>query len=238
MTLREIGRQALTPRMLVLARCLQRGLPVPRWGNLRRTAPFSASYGFDRGTPIDRYYLGAFLAACRDDIRGDVLEIQASGYTQRFGSRIGRADSVDIDPRFNPTYTCDLALSGGVIPSNAYDCFLMPNTLTVLRDVEGCLREALRIVRPGGTILASAAMLGQAEPAGDYWRLTERGWREVAARAWTGCDVATTAYGNCLAATAAIQGLAHEELTPAELDVRDPRFPVLVGIRCRKSPAA
>src|SRR5262245_50153649 len=51
------------PRLTVVGRCLLRGLPVPRWGNLRRVRPFSASYGFDRGTPIDRYYLDTFLRA-------------------------------------------------------------------------------------------------------------------------------------------------------------------------------
>ena len=238
MTLRELGKAALSPRMLVLARCLQRRLPVPRWGNLRRTRPFSDVYGFDRGTPVDRYYLEKFLDAHRADIHGDVLEIQSSGYTLRFGGGVTRAHSVDIDPRFGATYTCDLARSAGVIPSNAYDCVLLPNTLPVLRNVDGCLREALRIVRPGGTILAAGAAIGQGEPDGDYWRLTEPGWREVAARVWPGCGIRTVAFGNCLAATAAIQGLAHEELTRAELDVRDARFPVLVGMRCRKPAAA
>lgn len=235
MTLRELGKRAMPPRMLVLARCLERGLPVPRWGNLRRTAPFSSTFGFDRGTPVDRYYLEQFFGACRDDVRGDVLEIQSSSYTRRFGRDVVRADTIDINPRFQATYTCDLAKSAGLVPSNAYDCFLLPNTMTLLRDLDGCLREALRIVRPGGTILGSAPALGQEDAGGDYWRLTERGWQEVAARVWPGCEVATFAFGNCLAATAAIQGLAHEELTRAELDVRDPRFPVLIGIRCRKA---
>ena len=39
-----------------------RGLGVPYWGNLRRLRPFSVYYGFDRGTPVDRYYLDRFLA--------------------------------------------------------------------------------------------------------------------------------------------------------------------------------
>ena len=43
------------PAMTVKARCLIRGYEVPRWGNLRRTIPFSASYGFERGQPVDRF---------------------------------------------------------------------------------------------------------------------------------------------------------------------------------------
>jgi hypothetical protein len=41
-------------------------------------------------------------------------------------------------------------------------------------------------------------------------------------------------HGNCLAAAAAMLGLAHEELTPDELDVHDPRYPVLVTLVCRR----
>src|SRR5262249_49186354 len=76
------------PRMTVLARCLLRGLPVPRWGNLRRTAPFSATFGFDRGVPIDRYYLHRFLDANRALIAGRVLEVQHTSYTGRFGTGV------------------------------------------------------------------------------------------------------------------------------------------------------
>ena len=46
-----------------------------------------------------------------------------------------------------------------------------------------------------------------------------------------------TQHGNCLAATAALMGLAAEELTPDELDAQDPRYPVQVTIACR-TPAA
>jgi hypothetical protein len=229
----------LPPLWVARGRCVLRGLPVPRWGNLRRLAPFSASFGFDRGIPVDRFYLNAFLHAHAADIHGDVLEIQMPAYTRRFGRSVTLEHSVDILPEHRATYTCDLAHSEAVIPSNRYDCFLLPNTLSMLRDLDGCLRHALRVVKPGGVILAATPTLGQLLPDvdGDYWRLTVAGWREVAQRAWPGCDVSITAYGNVLAATAALQGLAVEELTRSELEAFDPRFPVLVCLRCRKREA-
>jgi len=46
--------------------------------------------------------------------------------------------------------------------------------------------------------------------------------------------VTVQAHGNCLAAAAAMYGLAQEELSSHELDMQDPRYPVLVTIRCRK----
>ena len=88
------AKQLGGPAVTVKARCLLRGYGLPRWGNLRRTTPFSASYGFERGTPIDRHYLHAFLSAHRDLITGDVLEVQTSDYTGRFGRGVTRADTV------------------------------------------------------------------------------------------------------------------------------------------------
>ena len=74
MTVSHAGRQRLKafigPRLTVLARCVLRGQPLPRWGNLRRVQPFSKAYGSDRGTPVDRYYLDRFLDANRSAITG------------------------------------------------------------------------------------------------------------------------------------------------------------------------
>jgi hypothetical protein len=90
------------------------------------------------------------------------------------------------------------------------------------------------VVRPGGTILASAAgLLPLTGDVPDYWRLTPEGWRERLAAAWPGASLEIAGHGNCLSAMAAQLGLALEELSAAELDVCDPRFPVLTTIACR-----
>lgn len=238
MSMASVAKQLLGPRWTTRARCVRRGLPVPRWGNLRRVQPFSTYFGFDRGTPVDRYYLAQFLDAHRRDITGDVLEVQVSGTARRHGHAICRTDTIDIEAQFAPTYCCDLARSEGIVPSDAYDCFLLPNTLSFLRDLHPCLGQALRIVRPGGVILATTAVMGQLNGDGkDYWRMSADGWRDVAENVWPGCEITVSAYGNCLTATAAIMGLTVEELAQHEMDVIDPKFPVLVGVRCRKPGA-
>lgn len=230
-------KSQVSPRALVALRCLTRGLPRPRWGNFRRLRPFSEHFGFDRGTPIDRYYLHGFLDRHRALITGRVLEIQVSSYTARYGRAVEVAHTIDISRAANPdlTYEIDLALAEGVVPDAAYDCFLLPNTLCFLRDLDACLRQALRVVKPGGAILASAPGLVPLVPdMPDYWRLSGDGWREVASRVWPGCQVEVIQHGNALVASAAMMGLAHEELTAAELDAQDPRYPVQVTILCRK----
>jgi SAM-dependent methyltransferase len=233
-TLAARARKLAGPSLTTKVRCLVRGNGLPRWGNLRRTAPFSATYGFDRGTPIDRYYLNQFLARHRDRITGAVLEVQTDGYTERFGTGVTRADTFDIVPSFNPTYLCDFAHCDAVIPSGAYDCLLLPNTLPHLRELDRALAQAARVVRPGGTVLASAAgLLPLTGDVPEYWRLSPDGWRETLSAAWPGAAIDVAGHGNCLAAIAAQLGLAVEELTPAELEVQDPRYPVLTTVMCR-----
>jgi SAM-dependent methyltransferase len=213
---------------------LLRGYARPRWGNLRRTTPFSSTFGFERGTPIDRHYLHRFLDAHRDAITGNVLEVQTDSYTKRFGHHVRRADTFDIVPSADVTYVCDFSRCEGSIPDRAYDCLLLPNTLPHFRELEPALSNAIRVVRPGGAILASAAgLLPLTGDVPDYWRLSPDGWRERLSAAWPGATLEIVGHGNCLAAIAAQLGLALEELTQAELDAYDVRYPVLTTIVCR-----
>ncbi len=207
-------KSAIGPYATVLARCLLRGLPIPRWGNLRRVEPFSANFGFERGTPVDRFYLHKFLDANRSAITGRVLEVQMPSYTARYGQDVTDARE---------------------IPDDSYDCLLAPQTLQHVGDLNAVLRTMLRVVKPGGVVLASAsALLPLIADGEDCWHLSPAGWRRTLAREWAGADVSVEGHGNCLSAIAAMHGLALEELTEDELSAHDARYPVLVTIRCRK----
>jgi hypothetical protein len=231
----EAAKRLAGPRATAQLRCLLRGYGRPRWGNLRRTTPFSSSFGFERGTPIDRHYLHRFLDAHRHAITGRVLEVQTDSYTKRFGHQVRRADTFDIVPDFAPTYLCDFAHCESLIHDASYDCVLLPNALQHFRDLDRCLLQALRIAAAGGVILASTAgLLPLTGDTPDYWRLSPDGWRERLAQAWADADVEVSGHGNCLAVVAAQLGLAVEELTAAELDVHDARYPLLTTIVCRK----
>lgn len=63
------------------------------FGSLRRLTPISSNFGFDRGIPIVLYYTENFLASHSDDIKGRVLEIGDSFYTNKFGGdRVTKKD--------------------------------------------------------------------------------------------------------------------------------------------------
>ena len=83
--------------MGAIARHVRRLVRPARLDAGRRTRPLSDWWGFDRGTPVDRYYIEKFLDEHRDLIRGRVLEVKDNGYTARYGKGVTRSDVIDVD---------------------------------------------------------------------------------------------------------------------------------------------
>jgi glycosyltransferase involved in cell wall biosynthesis/SAM-dependent methyltransferase len=206
------------------------------WGDLDRTAPLSSIWGFDRGNPVDRYYIQTFLSSNAADIRGDVLEVGDTGHTQRFGGDSVRSMSViDINPG-NPaaTFVTDLR-NAASIPSASFDCFIMTQTAYLIDDIRSVLAECARILRPGGKLLATLPCAIRLEPVtgldNDFWRLGPRAAKVFFSQFFPAENVTVKTYGNLLTTTAFLYGLAHEELTIDELEISDPRYPLTLGIR-------
>jgi SAM-dependent methyltransferase len=206
------------------------------WGNLRRREPISGSFGFDRGTPVDRYYLRRFLHAEADAIRGVVGEISESRYTELFGGeRVSRVEVIDVDAS-NPraTLIADLTTPGS-LPGSTFDCLLIVQTLQYTSPLETALATCLQALRPGGTLLLALPALIGHDPRipvhGDYWRFLPPGVEALLAAAAPTARSSVTGYGNLIAAIALLHGLSAEEVGRRELDREDHRFPVIVCAR-------
>lgn len=209
----------------------------PTWmGSLRSTKPVSDHWGFDRGQPVDRYYIESFLEERSKDIHGRVLEILNSDYTRRFGSRIEQADILDINPENRQaTIIADLAAADS-IPSDSFDCFILTQTLQQIYDVKSAVAHSHRILRSNGVLLATMPAVSRLMGEGytDYWRFTPDSSARLFADIFGPDQVIMTAYGNVLSAIAFLEGMACEELSQRELDVIDDRYPVLLAIRAVK----
>jgi hypothetical protein len=96
--------------------------------------PISASYGFERGTPVDRPYIEAHLAAHAADVAGRVLEVKDDEYARRYGgTRVTHVDVVDVDAE-NPRATIVADLDQpGVLAADSYDCIILTQVLEFLR---------------------------------------------------------------------------------------------------------
>lgn len=224
------------PGLVRRGRRLRRPLRIA----MLRGATVSETWGFDRGTPVDRFYVERFLEANADQIRGHVLEVKDDAYTRRFGTGVDHVDIVDIDVA-NPAATihADLAHADG-IPDATFDCFVLTQTLHVIYDVAGVLRHAHRILKPRGVLLATVPVLsplrGDPDQPIDFWRMTPVACRRLFGEAFGSGQVEVEAHGNLQAAIAFLAGAAHEELPAARLERSDPRHPLLCTIRAVRAP--
>jgi SAM-dependent methyltransferase len=209
-----------------------------RLGSLARTRPIDPDYGFSRGTPVDRYYIDLFLTGHAREVRGRVLEIGDDAYTRKFGGeRVTKSDVLHVEgSQPGATIVGDLA-DAPQIDEDAFDCVICVQTLAYVYDVRAAIATLKRVLKPGGTLLvttAGIAKIGRPESDawGDYWRLTADSAKRLFEEAGFE-SVEVTTYGNVLAATAMLHGIAAEEIGAKKLDDRDPDFEVTVAIRAR-----
>lgn len=203
---------------------------------MRRTTPLSAHWGFDRGTPLDRFFIERFLERHSRDVTGRVLEVGDDRYTRRFGHDVVTSDVLDVDARPGVTVVGDLG-APETLPEARYDCLILTQTLQYVFDLEAGLASVARLLAPGGVVLATVPTLGRMDATGgverDFWRFTPTSARRVFEAVFGGA-VEVEAHGNVLLASAFLFGLAAEELKERELLEDDPLFPLIVTIRARK----
>ena len=207
---------------------------------LTRLEPVSRVFGFDRGKPVDRWYIERFLATHAADVRGRVLEVAESTYTQWYGGDdVTQSDVLYAAPG-NPAATVvgDLSTGDG-LPRDVYDCFVMTQTLQVIYDVAAAVRGTREVLAPDGVLLATVPGISQISREdrrdwGDWWRFTSDSARRLFADAYGPGNVDVQAHGNVLSAACFLYGLAAEELSDDELTHHDPDFELLMTIRAVK----
>ncbi|MEI6381811.1 MAG: glycosyl transferase family 2, partial [Cyanobacteriota bacterium ELA615] len=103
------------------------------FGDLRSVKPISECYGEDRGLPIDRYYIENFLASHAEDIKGNVMEIGDSYYTDKFGGNRVKHKDIFHAVECNPIATIvgDLTQADH-ISDNTFDCLILTETLQLI----------------------------------------------------------------------------------------------------------
>jgi SAM-dependent methyltransferase len=196
--------------------------------------PVSRQFGFERGKPVDRWYIERFLNAHRADVRGAVLEVAESTYTQWYGEgEVTKSDVLHREGNDDSTIVGDLTTGEG-LPQHAYDCFICTQTLPFIYDVHAAVRGMANVLKPGGVLLATVPGMSQVSRDdkrdwGDWWRFTSQGTQRLFEEAFE--HVETEAHGNVLSAAAFLYAYAAEELAEAELEHRDPDYELLITVR-------
>jgi hypothetical protein len=208
---------------------------------LRRTRPADTAFGRGRGLPIDRYYGEEFMRQQSDAIRGAVLEVGDDRYSSCLGD--GRVTSIDVlhaeDGNPLATRVGDLASGVGLPSEAAYDCLILYDTLQYIFDIRAAVATSHRLLRPGGSVLATFNGIAQIsaydhERWGEFWRPTDLAVRRLFSETFGDDAFRLEVHGNVLAATGLLYGLSAEDLGPRRLDVRDPLYQVCIAVRATR----
>ena len=208
------------------------------FGDLRALRPIGRAFGYERGEPIDRYYIEQFLDLHRGDISGYVLEIGDATYTNKFsGSCLRSAETMHISDT-TATYVGDLTSSSS-LPAERFDCAIITQTLHLIFDVSAALTVLERAIKPGGVLLLTVpgvTQVSQDEWAQTwFWSFTELSLHRLLSEAFKDGEISVQTHGNVVAATGFLHGLSASELTKHELNQADPRYQFLVTARVQKT---
>lgn len=181
-----------------------------------------------------------FLAEQRDAVRGVVGEVAGATYAETFGgSEVERIEVIDLAPGPRTTRVADIGTTGS-LPEGTYDCLIVTQVMQYVPDVAASIGNLIRALRPGGTLLLAVPALTPHDAResldGDYWRFWPAGLAHLLATAAPRSPRSVVGYGNLLATTAFLHGVAAEELKPSELSRQDGRFPVVVCARVDAPP--
>ena len=211
------------------------------FGDLRTLRPISSEFGYERGLPIDRYYIEQFLESCREDVHGRVLEIGDNEYTRKYGGdRVLASDVLHVsDGNPKATMVGDIT-RGDFIPGNHFDSVIFTQTLQFIYDHRAALETLHRILKPGAVLLATVPGITKI-PQDEWgplcaWSFTPASTSRMFSEVFGDGQVKVESRGNVLAACAFLQGLASEELSRKELEEFDPLYPVMISVRAEKVP--
>ena len=202
--------------------------------------PVSREFGYERGTPLDRYYIDHFFEKHRDSIRGDVLEVGDSTYTDRFSAQVKSTAILHYEKEVSgyATIVGDME-HPETLPRDRFDCFICPQTFHFIYELDIGVKSAYQVLKKGGVLLAtfpciSQGSVGKQESWKEYWRFQEasliRGFSSVFGKS----SVEVTTYGNVLVAASFLYGFSWEEIPKTHLDYIDPAYPFLITVKAVK----
>ena len=209
------------------------------FGDLGGLLPISKKWGYERGTPIDRRYIGSFLTMHRADVQGHVLEIGNDFYTRRFGrERVTQSTVLDIDQNSNATIIADLT-NAPELADDFLDCVILTQVLGLIEQFENALATVVRCLKPAGVALITVPGISQIssnpkEASRWSWSFYPQTFRRILSRHFDPHDLSVESYGNVKTTIGFLCGLAQEDLSEDDFGSNDPRYPLIVAARAVK----
>jgi len=207
-------------------------------GDLKRLTPFSFEFGYDRGGPVDRYYIENFLQQNAALIKGRTLEIGDNHYTTTYGGpKVQQSDVLHVDDS-NAAATIIGDLSNAPhLADNSFDCIILTQTLQFIYDFKGALHTCYRILKPGGCLLLTAPGITPIDHGewkkSWYWSFTKVAMIKLMQECFPG-KVTVENFGNIFVATAFLYGMGLPEVDKTIMHHADEHYPVIITVAAIK----
>lgn len=126
-------------------------LPI-RKVRLTRPHPISNQFGFDRGTPIDRYYIERWIQQNQEYIKGNLLEIAEDTYCRKFSIKENDCDkNIYNILTYDKTQNIENIIHGDLtdfenLSENKIDCFICTQTLNFIYDVKSAIKGIYKLL--------------------------------------------------------------------------------------------
>ena len=211
------GASARPERVAAAGRGATEDTPPPvgalDFGHLRRVSPISTNFGFERGRPVDRYFIESFLADHAADVRGQCPRGPGERlHAEIRGQRVERARSSACFPTTRRRRSSAISRPARPFPGrrstaqSSHRCSTCPRPPGGGPDIQ-------RILKPGGVALVTVPGISQVEWSESWhWSFTLLSARQMFSEVFGEANVRARAYGNVLAATSFLWGIAVEEL--------------------------
>ena len=206
----------------------------PSKTTLRSIKKHSEKFGFDRGTPIDRYYIDHFLKN---------LNLENNFNRSLEFGEILYSDSFKVKEKYflsHPEYeTRDIASNQILFDLNSehsyegtkFDLILSTNVINFTKNPFVSIKHHIDMLNSRGTLVltVSASMpisKFDAERWGDYWRFTPDGLNQLLRT--LNCEYHIKSFGSFVTSIAFLCGLSAEEIDATDLNKNDDSYPIVV----------
>lgn len=211
-------------------------------GDFNRVTPFSKEFGYDRGGPVDRYYIENFLQSNASAIKGHVLEIGDNEYTLGFGkSAVTKSDILHIDPSYTKATIIGDLSDAPQIADNTYDCIVLTQTLHLIYNYKAAVQTCYRVLKHGGVLLMTVpgiTHIDQGEWKNNWlWAFTGASIKRLLSEVFPSPAEVHT-YGNVFIASAFLYGMGVKEVKKKQLDYNDPHYQVIITAKAIKTTTA
>ena len=221
-------------KFYVALRGIRNRFLFPSKSTLKSIKIYSEKFGFDRGTPIDRYYINTFLENLKlENSFNRSLEFGEIHYSDRFKVKEKYFLS---HPAYETRAISSKQISFDLNSAHNYDgikfdLILSTNVINFTKNPFVSIKHHMDMLNSGGTLVltASASMpisKFDAERWGDYWRIAPDGLNQLLRT--LNCEYDIHSFGSFVTSIAFLCGLSAEEVDPLDLNENDDRYPIIV----------